>query len=692
MGLSNKNRGEETSCKEEPLPLWKRVQIRFALSLFVLGASLESMAIWLSYSGKFAFHVTKTASPLDELLSLAATMFLSASALLFVNGIGHSIILTALAALFIVASKFLDATHNFWSLINMPILGRTDPRNQTLSHLFFVFGFLTLLFAFGKAVFDTYRTRLRLESRHRALLKETEERRRVEDANAQLATVIEQSAESVIITDVEGHILYVNPAFEAISGYTSSEVLGRTPDFLESGEVSPEHFEEFYKTIYAGKVWKGQFINRKKDGALFIQEATITPVRGKDGKIITFAAIQRDITREAELERQLLQAQKMQAIGTLAGGIAHDFRNTLALIMGHCEIAMGVVPENHPVVLHLHKMMRAGNRAADMVKQILTFSRQAEQHRRPVDMPRVVTEALRFLHASFPATIELLSKIDSDAGQVMADPTQIHQVVLNLCTNACQAIGSRKGRIEVSLDRVTLSEDTMMDTGLLTAGTYVRLMVTDNGFGMDETVLLHIFEPFFTTKRKEEGTGLGLSSVHGIVTGTNGGISVRSQVGEGTSFVVYLPHLERPEIYVEPDPRPLSGGNERLLLLDDDEDIVRMVAQMLTGLGYRIETCSDSEKALQLLRERPGDFDLLLTDNIMPKMTGVELARQILDARPHFPIVLLTGYADGITLDEARNMGIAGYVVKPFTEYALNLVLRNAFATNLSWKEDAYTA
>lgn len=686
MGPGGINREIELVSTEKPSSILNLFSLRLALFFFVLGVLLESTAVWMDHSGRFRLNCA------DEAVSLAAAICLVSAGLLVLDRLSRVNLLAIIAAGLYVASKFLDVTGNHDPFSYIPIIGDQDPLNRLLSQLMFVLGALLLFACFCVATVESYLARIHLESRHQALLKETEERQRAEKAKAQLFTAIEQAAESVMITNHQGIIEYVNPAFEQVSGYSAAEVIGRKPGFLKSGEFSKEFYARLWNTISNGKVWKGQFVNRTKNGVLFKEEATITPVRDEMGVIVNYVAIKRDITREDELERQLRQAQKMQAIGTLAGGIAHDFRNTLALIMGHCEIAMGMVSEENPLSLHLEKMMRAGNRAADMVKQILTFSRQGEQHRHPIDLARIVTEAHRFLQSSFPATIEMPARIDPHAGQVLADPTQMHQVVLNLCTNARQAIGTRKGRIETKLDRVILPENTLMDTGILPPGTYVRLTVSDNGLGMNETVLPHIFEPFFTTKRKEEGTGLGLSTVHGIVMACNGGIKVYSKVGEGTSFEVYLPLLERTEIHVEPDPVPVTGGSERLLLLDDDADIVKMVSQMLSGLGYRIETCTESEKALQWLRERPDDFDLLLTDNIMPKLTGVELAQQILASRPHFPIVLLTGYADGITPEEAQHMGIAGYVVKPFTEYALNLALRNALTREILTNEDAASA
>lgn len=686
MGHGQQRRGAVSGLSDMPISVLNLVSMRIALFLFTLGVILESLAVWMDYSGLFRWN------PGDEAVSFAAAVFLASAGLLVLHRLSRINILALVAAGLYIASKFLEVTGNYDPISWLPILGGEDSLNKPVRQLMFISGALLLLACFCVATIESHMARLHLVSRHQALLKETEERRRAEMANAQLVTAIEQSAESVIITDANGLIQYVNPAFERISGYSAQEVIGRKTGFLESGEQSREHYEQLYQTINAGKVWKGPFINRSKSGILYKEEATISPVRNESGEIINFVAIQRDITRVDELERQLRQSQKMQAIGTLAGGIAHDFRNTLALIMGHCEIALGMVPEDSPLVFHLNKMMRAGGRAADMVKQILTFSRQGEQHRQPVDLARIVTEAHRFLQSSLPATIEMPSRIDPQAGTVLADPTQLHQVALNLYTNARQAIGTRKGRIETILDRVTLSEDTVMDTGILPAGAYVRLTITDDGPGMNETVLPQIFEPFFTTKRKEEGTGLGLSTVHGIVMGSNGGIRVRSQVGDGTAFEIYLPLLERADIHVEPDPVPVSGGSERLLLLDDNEDIVRMTAQMLSGLGYRVETLTDSEQALQWLQERPDNFDLLVTDNIMPKMTGVELAQQILAARPRFPVVLLTGYADGITSEEAENMGIAGFVVKPFSEYALNLALRKALDRIIVAADDAATA
>ncbi len=503
------------------------------------------------------------------------------------------------------------------------------------------------------------------------------ERKAGEEEYRRLFTAIEQAAESVMITDTEGVIQYVNPAFEKTSGYARGEVLGERPDILERGKVD-DLIAAVWADIQRGKVWHGRFVNKHKDGHLYEENVTISPVRNQAGDIINYVALKQDITQQVALEKQLFQSQKMQALGTLAGGIAHDFRNILSLILGYCEIALRDMPEEASARMPLQQIEKAGNRATELVKQILTFSRKTEVEHKPLEIALIIKEALKLLSTSLPATVELRTHVQRDCGLTAADPTQVHQVVMNLYTNAYQALTEQRGILEIALKRCTLAQPLQCVTGTLSAGEYVQLSVRDSGRGIDADTLPHIFDPFFTTKAPGEGTGLGLSVVHGILSACGGGIVVESVVGQGTEMFVYWPSLQvEAPISVEA-PQEGVAGKERVLLVDDEEDIVEMAGMLLRRMGYKVTALTSSTQALQLLEQNEDAFDLLLTDNIMPGCTGVGLAQHVQQNCPDLPVILMTGFSENITPEEARRMGIAQFITKPFSTALLGKAIRDA--------------
>ena len=387
----------------------------------------------------------------------------------------------------------------------------------------------------------------------------------------------------------------------------------------------------------------------------------------------------------AKYERQLQQVLKIQAIGTLAGGIAHDFNNILFPIVGYTELTMDEVSEDSVAHNNLEEILKAANRAKDLVKQILTFSRQSDQERKPVEVQNIITEALKLLRASIPASIEIIHKIQDDCGPVMGDATQIHQVIMNLCTNAYQAMQDTGGKLEVILTEVDIGYEETVDKIGMQPGKHLQLLVKDEGCGMDAAVMDRIFEPYYTTKEQGKGTGLGLSVIHGIVKNHRGDINVKSTPGKGTIFQVYLPLIEDFDIGVELESADCATkGEERILLVDDEEQIVAMERQMLETLGYRVTARTDSQEALKVFAEQPHNFDLVITDMTMPHMTGDQLAQKMLDIEPQIPVILCTGFNEVITEEKALSMGIQKFVMKPIVKNDLATTIRTVLDQNLS--------
>ncbi len=385
----------------------------------------------------------------------------------------------------------------------------------------------------------------------------------------------------------------------------------------------------------------------------------------------------------AKYERQLQQVLKIQAIGTLAGGIAHDFNNILFPIVGYTELTMDEVSEDSVAHKNLEEILKAAHRAKNLVQQILTFSRQSDQERKPIKIQNIITETLRLLRASIPASIEIIHKIQDDCGHIMGDPTQIHQVIMNLCTNAYHAMQDKGGKLEVILTEIDVGYKEMIDKVGMQPGKHLRLLVKDEGCGMEASVLDRIFEPYYTTKEQGKGTGLGLSVIHGIVKNLGGDITVKSTPGKGTIFQVYLPLIEDvdPDVEFESTDGAIKG-EERILLVDDEEQIVAMEQQMLENLGYRVTARTDSAEALKVFAEHPQNFDLVITDMTMPHMTGDQLAQKMLDIEPNIPVILCTGFNQVITEEKALAMGIQKFVMKPVVKKELATTIRTVLDQN----------
>ena len=474
-------------------------------------------------------------------------------------------------------------------------------------------------------------------------LRESEERYR---------TLFEDSRDAVYITTREGKLINANQSALDLFGYSREELTSVNALQLY---LHPSDASKFQKEIKEkGFVRDYEVAFRKKDGTEMDCLLTTTLQRADGGGILAYQGIVRDITKRKQaeeehrkLEVQLEQAQRMEAIGTLAGGIAHDFNNILSAIIGYTELVREDVPEGSNVHANLQEVFKAGIRAKDLVGQIRAFSRQREHEQKPVRISSIIKEALGLLRPSLPTTIEIRQNIQTKSDTVLSDPSQIHQVLMNLCTNASHAMREKGGILELSIEEVDLDTHDVASYPGLTTGAYVRLSVSDTGHGMNRRVMKRIFDPYFTTKEKGVGTGLGLAVVDGIVKTHGGAITAYSEPEKGATFHVYLPRIEHPKGVVKAEEiKPFPTGHERILFVDDEKVLVDIGKQMLERLGYQVTPRTSSTEALEAFRAQPEKFDLVITDQTMPNMTGETLAKELTQIRPDIPVILCTGYSE----------------------------------------------
>lgn len=495
------------------------------------------------------------------------------------------------------------------------------------------------------------------------IVRDVSEELKKDAVQRRLVTAIEQAKESIVITDREGNIEYVNPEFTRVSGYSRAEAIGQNPRVLKSGEHDEEFYDKIWEKIASGQDWHGRLINKKKNGELYTETATISPVLDITGTITHFVAVKRDITHEVKLETQLGQARKMEAIGTLAGGIAHDFNNILGAILGFTDIALLKCDSDSPIHEFLLNIRRGGKRAADLVQQILTFSRQSTTEKKPVEITAIIHESLSLLRASLPATIIINLTINTEKTWVLANSTQLQQIIINLCTNASHAMQECGGELGIQLDELENGEGRELMENKNGA---VRLSIHDTGTGMSPEILTRIFEPFYTTREPGVGTGMGLSVVHGLVQELDGKIYVESKPEDGTTFTVMLPTV-KPEAAGIAETISLPMGTGHILVVDDEEDILTTTRMMLTHLGYKVTECNNPLEVVEKMRTGEYHCDLVITDQTMPYLSGLELTREIKKIFPQLPVVLFTGYSDKINRELLKEVGAAGLLRKPAT-------------------------
>jgi PAS domain S-box-containing protein len=523
---------------------------------------------------------------------------------------------------------------------------------------------------------------LEIQERTATLEHEVAQRKQAEE---RFRLLIETAPTGILICDEKGRITEGNAQLQRMFGYTREELIGQAVEMLvpeqhRAGHVG--HRTDFVNSPQTRPMGVGMELRgRRKDATTFPLEISLGPLVTGEGTWISSTVV--DISERKKLEQQLQVSQRLESVGQLAAGIAHDFNNILTAITGNAKLALTDLPADHPVRQNLGEIQKASLRATQLVRQILTFGRQEAPKRQVIKLAPVVEEALKLLRAALRAGIEIRTHFEDGLPDVFADSTQIHQVVMNLATNAADAMAKQSvGVLEVRSEPVIVDADLARTTPELHDGSYVRLSIRDSGCGMEKATTARIFEPFYTTKPLGEGTGLGLSVVHGIMKTHGGAITVYSEVGKGTVFQLYLPAAEEAakESQIEKTQEDFRGHGERVLYVDDEEPLVFLMSRMLTQLGYNVTGCTEPQKALETFRSGPEDFDVVVSDLSMPQMSGIDLAREILQTRPGMPILIASGYIRPEDNEGVRSLGLPDLLLKPDTVDELSNSLHNIFA------------
>lgn len=511
------------------------------------------------------------------------------------------------------------------------------------------------------------------------LMLDITEHKQAEAENQRLAMAVDQAAETIVITDAQGNILYVNPAFEKSTGYSRQEALGQNPRILKSGKQDAAFYQQLWATLIQGEMWQGCFSNKRKDGTLYEEEATISPIRNAAGVITNYVAIKLDVTRERQLESQIQQAQKMESVGQLAGGVAHDFNNSLQAILGYTEELLATIPRADRKHDDLLEIQKAATHAADLTRQLLAFSRKQMISLRPLQLNEVIGDTQKMIRRLIGEDIRIETSLAPNLPQVQADASQLQQVLVNLAINARDAMPSG-GRLSISTDVVLLDEQDASVIVDARSGRFAYLAVTDTGVGMSKEVMARIFEPFFSTKGLGKGTGLGLSVIYGIVQQHQGWINVYSQEGQGTTFKLYLPTCaaavgDSSALAAKPAAPP-RGRGERILLVEDAPDVRNLAVRVLRAAGYEVFIAGKAVEAYIRFKQEGGRFDLLFSDVVLPDQSGIEIAEYLQGQKPDLPVLLCSGYTDERARWTAIEQQRFHFLQKPYPAAELLRIVR----------------
>jgi two-component system cell cycle sensor histidine kinase/response regulator CckA len=497
-----------------------------------------------------------------------------------------------------------------------------------------------------------------------------EQRQSAEESLRKLSCAVKQSADTIFITNSEGIIEYVNPAFESLTGYSSQEVIGKTLSILESGEQAPALYRELWETIRSGEVYRNILVNRKKNGDLYYIDESISPIRDAEGRITHFVSNGRDLTERLRLEAQLLQAQKMDAVGRLAGGVAHDFNNLLTIITSYSELALDSVISGSVAQTRIQEILSAAHRAAELTRQLLAFSRKQPQALRVAELNPVVSGIVKTLHRLIGEDIDLSFIPGTGLGRIRLDPVQIEQILMNLAANSRDAM-PQGGRCTIETRDVYLDEQYIdRKRAIIPVGRYAVLSMTDTGAGIAADHLSHVFEPFYTTKPSGKGTGLGLATVYGIVKQNHGFVWAYSEPGMGTIFKIYLPCVQERVATIDiPDAgaETVLRGIETVLLVEDEDPLRRAAAEFLSLRGYTVLEARDGLDALSVTKNYGSTIHLTVTDVVMPHMSGGQLAKELEMLRPETRVLFVSGYAGQTVIDHKVVDLENNFLQKPFT-------------------------
>ncbi|AEI14438.1 multi-sensor hybrid histidine kinase [Flexistipes sinusarabici DSM 4947] len=508
-------------------------------------------------------------------------------------------------------------------------------------------------------------------------VKQLLERKQAEEELIKLSTAVNQSSSAIVITDTEGIIQYVNSAFEKLTGYSSSEALGENPRILKSGRQSNEFYEDLWDTISGGNTWKGKIVNRKKDGSFYTEDTSISPVFSEKGEITNYVAVKIDITKEENLQEQLRQSQKMESVGRLAGGVAHDYNNMLTVILNYVELTLRKLDKSDDVHEFLVRIKEAAERSARVTNQLLAFARKQVYTPKVLNLNTVIKDMTKMLEKLVGENITIQWHPQENLWPVKMDPSQVDQIIANLCINARDAIEGN-GIITIETSNASIDENYTKEKQYFSPGDYTVITVSDNGCGMDKKTVENIFEPFFTTKEVGEATGLGLATVYGIVKQNGGFINVYSEIDEGTTFRIYLKRESEEAEKAEKVQKvvPTESKGETVLVVEDEEAILQTIEKVFETLGYNLLTANNPLEALDIAEKHSGDIDVIVTDVVMPDMNGKKMSEKITKLHPNAKVLFMSGYPYSVIGQHGLSEEDVNFIQKPFQVKDLEMKIR----------------